>query len=127
MPDLSIIELAFFGFVELFSLAMLIISTVKEIPNERASSIIRAIYLIPGMIAAAFIAANSGEKIIFDTINTTTLTHAANGTILTNATTIQNTVIALQNPVWGYLHILIFFVLFIFVINQMYNLLTKPE
>lgn len=127
MPDLSIVELFFFGFMELFSVSMLIISSIKEIPNTRASSIIRAIYLIPGMISAAFIAGNSGQNVILNTIKISTNVTAANGTLLQTISTIQPSYIPLQNEVWGYLHMLIFFTLFIFVINQIYNLLTKPE
>lgn len=126
MVDISILEFGIYVFLELFSISMLIISVIKEIPNTRASAIIRAIYLIPGMIAAAFMA-QTGEKIIFYSSNIQTNVTAANGTLIQHISTIQNDLVQLQNPVWGYFHILMFFVLFMFVINQMYNLLTKPE
>ena len=105
---------------------MLILSVIKEIPNTKASSIIRAIYLIPGIIASAFMA-QTGQKVIFNTIFTNSTTTVSNSTTIWNETTVQTNVIILQNPVWGYFHMLIFMVLIIFVINQMYNLLTKPE
>lgn len=124
--DISIIELFWYGFLELFSISMLIISSIKEIPNTRASSIIRSIYLIPGMIAAAFLS-GTGERITFNTILTNSTTTVSNSTTIWNETTSQANFIALQSPVWGYFHMLIMLVLFIFIINQIYNLLTKPE
>lgn len=126
MVDISILEFGIYVFLELFSISMLIISVIKEIPNTRASSIIRAIYLIPGVIAAAFMA-RTGEKIIFYSSTIHTNITAANGTLIQQISSIQNDTIPLQNEVWGYFHILVFFVLIIFIINQMYNLLTKPE
>jgi len=126
MPDLSIIELVFWGFLELFSISMLIISTIKEIPDTKARSIIRAIYLIPGMIAAAFIGVQ-GNKVIFENTTTTIINGLPNGTIINNSTTTTINFILLQSEVWGYFHLLIFMVLFIFIINQVYNLLTKND
>lgn len=126
MADISIVELVIYGFLELFSLSMLIISVVKEIPDTKARAIIRSIYLIPGMIAAAFLA-QTGQKIILNTVLTNSTTTVSNSTTIWNETTNQANFIILQNSVWGYFHILMFFVLFIFIINQMYNLLTKPE
>lgn len=105
---------------------MLIISTIKEIPNTRSSSIIRSIYLIPGMIAAAFLG-QTGQNIVFNTILTNSTTTVSNSTTTWFEVTNQSNFIALQNPAWGYFHLLIMLVLFIFIINQVYNLLTKPE
>lgn len=126
VSDISIIELGIYVFIELFSVSMLIISSIKEVPNTRASSIIRSIYLIPGMIAAAFMA-QTGQNIIFNTMTTKSFVQFPNGTLIQNMTSSTNDFIPLQNPVWGYFHLLIMFVLFIFIINQIYNLLTKPE
>lgn len=124
--DISIVELTIYCFIELFSLSMLILSSIKEIPNTRASSIIRSIYLIPGMIAAAFLS-GTGQRITFNTILTNSTTTVSNSTTVWNETTSQANFIVLQSPVWGYFHMLIMLVLFIFIINQIYNLLTKPE
>jgi len=126
MSDISIIELGIYVFIELFSLSMLIISAIKEIPDTKKRSIIRAIYLVPGMITAAFMA-QTGQKIIFITTLTNSTTKASNSSTIWNETTNQVNFVVLQNPVWGYFHLLIFFVLFIFIVNQLYNLLTKSD
>ena len=124
--DLSIIEILVFGFVELFSFSMLVISVIKEIPNTRASSIVRAIYLLPGMIAAGLMSAVN-HNITFNIIQTNSTTFAANGTLLTNMTQKQMTYLPLENPMWSMFHFLIMIVLLLFFFQQMFNLLTKPE
>ncbi len=126
MTDISIIELCIYGFLEIFSLSMLIISTIKEIPNTRASSIIRSIYLIPGMIAAAFLG-GTGQNITFNTILTNSTTTVSNSTTVWTEVTNQTNFIVLQSEVWGYFHLLIMLVLFAFIINQIVNFMTKPE
>ena len=124
--DISIIELCIYGFLEIFSLSMLIISTIKEIPNTKASSIIRSIYLIPGMIAAAWLA-RTGENVTFNTILTNSTTTVSNSTTVWTEITNQSNFIVLQSEVWGYFHLLIMLVLFAFIINQIVNFMTKPE
>lgn len=124
--DISIIELAIYCFIELFSFSMLVISSIKEIPDTKNRSIIRAIYLIPGMIAAAWLA-RTGQNVTFNTILTNSTTTVSNATTIWNETTTQTNFIALQSEVWGYFHLLVMLVLFVFIINQIYNLLTKKE
>jgi hypothetical protein len=124
--DISVVELAIYGFLEIFSLSMLIISTIKEIPNTRASSIIRSIYLIPGMIAAAWLA-RTGQNVTFNTILTNSTTTVSNSTTIWNEVTTQTNFVMLQSEVWGYFHLLIMLVLFAFIINQIVNFMTKPE
>lgn len=105
---------------------MLIISTIKEIPNTKASSIIRSIYLIPGMIAAAWLA-RTGQNVTFNTILTNSTTTVSNSTTVWNEVTTQTNFVMLQSEVWGYFHLLIMLVLFAFIINQIVNFMTKPE
>lgn len=126
LADISIIELCIYGFLEIFSLSMLIISTIKEIPNTKASSIIRSIYLIPGMIAAAWLA-RTGENVTFNTILTNSTTTVSNSSTVWTEITSQSNFIVLQSEVWGYFHLMIMLVLFAFIINQIVNFMTKPE
>jgi hypothetical protein len=124
--DISIVELCIYGFLEIFSLSMLIISTIKEIPNTKASSIIRSIYLVPGMIAAAWLA-RTGQNVTFNTILTNSTTTVSNSSTIWTEVTNQSNFIVLQSEVWGYFHLLIMLVLFAFIINQIVNFMTKPE
>src|SRR3990167_192393 len=117
--DISIVELVFYGFIELFSIAMLIASTIKEVPTSRSSSLVRAVYLIPGFISAIYLA-GSGVNVDLQTVETSTnstvtetIFNATDNTKITNATTITNSTrqdtnfIVLQDPVWITLHFLI--------------------
>ena len=127
MPDISLIELAFYGFVELFSIAMLIISTIKEVPVTRSLSLTRAIYLIPGMICA-IILANSGVDITMNTTEVITLTYNETNDLIFTENATQNTNrVTLQNPVWVTFHYLVFAVLMIYLITQLLMLFTKTD
>ena len=122
MADASVIELGVYLFVEMASILMLIISSIRDTPNTRASSIVRSIYLIPGMLCAGVVA-SIGPVITLPAIST--LTRSINTTEVwtENATG----VITLVNPVWGQVHWLFFAVLMVYVMTQMVSLFTKPE
>ena len=120
MADISILEFIVYGFITYSSLLMLIISTIKEVPTERSGSIVRGIWLIPGVITA-FILASSGINIVTsDTTNTIT---SVNTTEVWTETISSS--IVLQNPIWVTVHLLIFVVLIVYVVLQVLNLFTK--
>lgn len=101
---------------------MLIISTIKDVPITKSLSIIRSIFMIPGIICSAVLA-SSGVNIVLQNVNT--LTKDLNTTSTwTNVTT---TVIPLQNPVWTMVHMLFFFVLLIYVIQQILIFFTHHD
>ena len=122
MADISLIEFAVYGFVAYSSLLMLIISTIKEIPSTKALSISRAIYLIPGMIAAALLA-GVGPNIVTTSVNNT-ITALNTSEVFQEVITTQTT---LQNEVWAIFHYMIFIVLFVYVITQILILFTKVD
>jgi len=124
MADISIIEFIVYGFITYSSLLMLIISTIKEVPTEKSGSIIRAIWLIPGVITA-FILSSSGINITLEnnTISNT-ITALNTSEVWTEVVTTSNQII-LQNPIWVLVHLLIAGVLSIYIITQMLNLFTK--
>jgi len=124
MADISIIEFIVYGFITYSSLLMLIISTIKEVPTEKSGSIIRAIWLIPGVITA-FILSSSGINITLESNTiTNTITSLNTSEIWTEVITTSNQII-LQNPIWVLVHLLIAAVLSIYIITQVLNLFTK--
>ena len=118
MAVLSILEWGVYGFFAYSSMLMLIISTIKEIPMTKSLSIARCIYLIPGIICS-FIIAVSGDKIIFNTLTTTSLN--------TTEVWVENNVLTLQDPVWLLVHMMIGIVLVVYVITQVLVLFTKYD
>lgn len=124
MADISIIEFAVYGFITYTSLLMLIISTIKEVPTEKSGSIVRGIWLIPGLICA-FILASSGINIITENTTTSNTITSLNTTEVWTEVVSTNSLIELQNPVWVTVHVLIFTVLLIYIILQILTLFTK--
>ena len=121
MADLSIIEFLVYGFIGYVSVLMLIISTVKQVPTESSGSIVRAVYLIPGIIACLIIAGGSDTIILSDFTNAINQTSTAS---VDWTETISST-ISLQNPIWVTFHYLLAMVLTVYVILQILTLFTK--
>ena len=131
----SIIEFAVYGFFAYSSLLMLIISVIKkDLPNTDLFAITRVVWLIPGVICAAFLI-QMGEEITFETIitNSTSTYELANpstGTIqVLNSTidTARTVTIPLFNPVFITFHYLITIVLVFYIITQILTLFTVPH
>jgi hypothetical protein len=120
MADLSILEFGVYGLITYSSLLMLIISTIKEVPTERSGSVLRGIWLVPGIICA-FILSSSGIIIVTSDVTNTIV--AVNTTEVWTETISSS--ISLQNPIWVTVHMLIFFVLIVYVIIQVLTLFTK--
>lgn len=133
---LSIIEFGVYGFVCYASLSMLIISSIKEVPSGRSQSIVRAMFLIPG-IFCAFLLASFGTVIEYPdqtvTLNEkleTALYNNSSGSLeyFTENRTATNTIspdTTLINPIWVTMHFLIGIVLLVYVVLQMLILFTK--
>ncbi len=121
MADLSIIEFGVYGFIAYISVLMLIISTVKQVPTESSGSIVRAVYLIPGIISCLIIAGGGDTIILADYTNAINQTSTA-AVDFTETITSQ---IDLQNPIWVTFHYLLAMVLTVYVILQILTLFTK--
>lgn len=133
MPAISLIEFTVYAFVCYSSLLMLIISVIKEVPNTRSLSIVRGMFLIPGIICA-FLLANAGLDITMEKqgtifINRTTFneTNKLIFTEITNSTGITPDKFTLMNPIWVPLHYLFGIILGVYFILQMLTLFTKTD
>lgn len=126
LADISLIEWGVYGFIAYSSLLMLIISTVKDVPNKQALSIIRAIYLIPGMISAGVLA-STGPNITMPNITTNSTTIAVNSSEVFTEVVSQAQSFAISGNVWTLVHIMIFIVLFVYVVSQILVFMTKTE
>jgi hypothetical protein len=128
LADISIIELAPYLFIELFSLSMLIVSIVKEMPASKSQSILRSMWMLPGIIMAGLLMSSGpiitmsdeGSQII-EVYNGTT------GLLMTNTTTYPATpdTIIIENTTWWEFHLMVFLILIVYVVVQMLTLFTK--
>lgn len=123
--EISILEYVVYALIGYSSFLVLIVSTVKEIPDSRVLSIVRVIYLFPGIIAL-MILASSGINIDVNTVSTNNLIKSVNTTQTWTEATTQSNTIVLQNPVWSMFHWLLAITLIFYMIKQILNLLTKP-
>ncbi len=130
MADISIIEWGVYGFIAYSSLLMLIISVVKNMPDTKSQSILRSMWIIPGIICAGLLMM-SGPDITLQSngVEFLEVYNGTSGLLLTNTTIIQNTpdYITIQDPIWGSVHLMIFLVLILYVIIQFMTLLTKTK
>ena len=128
MGDISIIEFGVYGFIAYGSFLMLIISTVKEIPDGKSHSLSRVMYLIPGLICA-LVLSGSGVDIILGTETTTEnqiLLHPVTGNEVPVANTSTHTEkITLIEPIWILVHTMLFLILMVHVIINILAMLTK--
>jgi len=119
--SLSIIEFVVYGLFAYSSMLVLITSINKEPPAGKTPAILRSIYLIPGIICAGLIAISGSIDI--DTITTfNTITNLNSSEVWTEQTAQE---IILQNEVWIAVHIMIMFVMLVYVIQQFASLLIK--
>lgn len=131
MGDISILEFIVYGILAYGSMIMILITTIKDIPDKRALSIARSIFLLPGMIAAGILAF-SGNHITWLSQTTTTITKNYNVTanqLVSNSTSTltQTSQFTLISDVWLMVHFMIFIVLLFFVIMQILIFFTKTE
>ena len=103
---------------------MLIISTVKEVPDNKPHAIVRAIFLIPGFLCAIILASSGVDIITQDSIITNTITAVNTTEVFTEAITTSSS-IELLNPIWITFHFLIAIVLAVYIIYQVLILLMK--
>lgn len=127
MADISIIEFGVYGFLAYSGMLMLIISAFRETPNTKSQSMARVIWLIPCIIAASLLA-SAGQDITFDTVNTVnTITNNVTSTVDFTEDVTTSAKITLLQPVWGMIHLMMFFVMIIYVIMQVLILFTKKD
>lgn len=127
MGDISLIEWIAYGSIcygSLIILASLI--TKPEIPATRSYGSLRMLFMIPGMICAGVLSF-SGVDITMPSTTTSEIIKNINGTIVTTDTAVQASSFVLVNPVWITVHILFFFVFFIYILSQVLFIFTKHD
>ena len=124
--EISIIEFVVYGFFAYTSFLMLLLSIRADIPMTRASSVVRSIYIVPGIIASAILS-GSGLNFTTNIIQRNSTIIAVNTTEVWTETVNEVSWFTLANPVWVTFHGLIALIMIIYVIFQIFSLLTKSE
>jgi len=120
MAELTLIEFGVYGFFSYLGMLMLIISVVKEVPDQKPQALIRSVFLIPCIIASFLLAFFIPDVVLWDTTN---VIINLNTTEVYNET-IQHRV-SLINPVWVLFHFMLGVVMVIYIIQQALTILTK--
>lgn len=123
--DISIAEFITYGLIGYAGVLVLIVSVIKEVPITRSLALVRAIFLIPSVIACGILA-SSGIHIDVSTIATNSLTRSVNTTQVWTEATTQTNQIVLANNVWIPFHGMLFIILSFYIFQQIMFLLTKP-
>jgi len=136
--NISLIEFIFYGFITYFSLAMLIITTIKTSTDKtRKLTLVKAMYMIPGIIGAIILAGSGVDIILQDQVISTNATSVyevldnTNAIVVLNSTVTQVesslSVFTLQNPVWVTFHYMIAALMMVFVFIQVLTMFTAKE
>lgn len=134
---LSLVELVVYGFICYFSLACLIILSIKvDIPSMLKNSGIRVLFMMPGLIAAGFLM-GFGYEISFPVETSMTETEeiyyyghinindTVINTIRSNQTTTVEEKIIINYETWSNFHLMIFLVFFVWIVYQVFQLLQR--
>lgn len=122
---LSILEFITYGIIAYSGMLVLIASVIKEIPTTRSLAIVRAMYLIPSIIASGVLG-TFGVNIVVNVVTTSNTIKSLNTSQVWTEATTQTNNITLQGPMWIAFHYLLFIVMTFYVIQQILFLLTKP-
>lgn len=126
LANISVIEWGVYGFIAYSSLLMLIISTIKEVPETKYSGYLRSIFMIPGVICAGILG-SSGVDIQLNSDTTASIIKDLNNTSTWSQNITNTSAVILQNPIWQSVHYMIMAVLIVYVIVQILNVLVKKN
>lgn len=136
--NISLIEFLVYGGITYFSLAMLIITTIRN-PTEktRRLALVRAGYMFPGIITAIILAGSGVSIYLGDSLTTTNNTSIyevldnTNAVVILNSTVTEtvatSTAFVLQNPIWVMFHYMLALVMISFVFIQVLTMFTAKD
>ena len=126
MAEVSIIELVVYALVGYTGVILLVSSAFRDAPATRSGSTIRAIWVLPSLFAVYMLASAGADIHMEDTVTVNTIKNL-NSTETFTETIQKNSKVTLYQPVWVTLHILFFFMLLIYFIWNIIQLLVKHD
>ena len=136
--NISLIEFLVYGGITYFSLAMLIITTIRSPTDKtRRLALMKAFYMGPGIICALLLAGSGVSIYLGDSLTTTNNTSIYEVLDNTNAVVTLNSTVTetvattnqfiLQNPVWVLFHYMLALVMISFVFIQVLTMFTAKD
>lgn len=122
--NLSLLEFLVYGIICYSGVIVLVVSVIKEVPTTRSLAIIRAIYLMPCIIAAGILA-STGVDITMDSVTTNNTIRSVNTTQVWTEVQTQTAQFTLLGNFWIPFHMMLFIVMLVYVMQQILFLLTK--
>jgi hypothetical protein len=133
--DFSIVELFVYGIIAYFSLIVLIKSATDKAEVATSSqTLIKSVYMLPGIVCMFILAFAAPTIIINDSIVTTNNTAIYEVLDNTNAIVVLNSTVSetgstinsveLLNTIWGLAHVMFAMIMVIFIITKLLQLLT---
>ena len=124
MADYNIIELVMYGIIAYLGVGVLIISVITNPPTEKSLAGARSIWLTPSILCMALLMFSSGY-VSYDVVTSTIVTSSNATSDVWTETREDVTSFNLVNPIWGMVHGAMFFILIIYVLIQIFTILTK--
>ena len=124
IATISIIEWGVYGFVCYSSILMLIISTIKEIPESKFGAYLRSVFMIPGVVCAGILG-SSGVNIQLNSDTVSSIIKDLNNTDTWSQNITNTSTVILQNPIWQSVHYMFMIVLVVYIFVQILTVLTK--
>lgn len=104
---------------------MLVVSVIKEIPDTRGQVALRSFYIIPGMVISGYMVSIGMNITMPTTTIKTSIINGTTGAFITNSTTIQEGANVLLQPVWPYIHSMLFITFLIYIFAQVLIFMEK--
>ena len=112
----SIIELVVYGMITYGTLLFIILTSMNKIDLKHDYSMLRLAFVMPAMILSLVLGGISSDVVLFEESISTT-----NGTIVTTS----ETKMVIENSIWFYVHLIIFFMLFFYGLLNAFGTLLK--
>ena len=122
---MSIIEFMVYGLIGYSGIIVLMISVLIEPPTNISLAGVRAIWLMPSVLALTMLMFMSGI-VVSDTVTTETTITKSNSNVDTEVS-VSRSQIQLIEPVWATFHLGLFLVEVMYIIVQVVNILRIKD
>ena len=127
MADLSILEFIVYAVIGYSPMIFLMGYILTDKPGTTSNSIMRVVYIMPGMAAVMMLVSAGGFSVTMDTVESTITT---TNNVTSDAWVeegVQSYSYSLENPIWITFNGLVFIIYFIYLIINVLQLIGLDE